>query len=109
MKQSAYLIQQRETKRRLVQAAERVTQQLTLLFASENEAEYQERGWYDHGLYPVVLDVMFPEKGTPVGFGYVAICKDPQLYVDKLSANILENAMMGTKKRFFWSSLISCC
>lgn len=30
MKQSAYLIQQRETKRRLVQAAERVTQQLML-------------------------------------------------------------------------------
>lgn len=76
----------------------------TLLFASENEAEYQERGWYDHGLYPVVLDVLFPEKGTPVGFGYVAICKDPQLYIDKLSANILENSMMATKKRFFVSS-----
>lgn len=75
----------------------------TLLFASENEAEYRERGWYDHGLYPVVLDVLFPEKGTPVGFGYVAICKDPQLYIDKLSANILENAMMTTKKRFFVS------
>lgn len=30
MKQSAYLIQQRETRRRLVQAAERVTQQLML-------------------------------------------------------------------------------
>lgn len=76
----------------------------TLLFASENEAEYQERGWYDHGLYPVVLDVMFPEKGTPVGFGYVAICKDPQLYIDKLSANILETAMMGTKRRYFAST-----
>lgn len=75
----------------------------TLLFASENEPEYQERGWYDHGLYPVVLDVLFPEKGTPVGFGYVAICKDPQLYIDRLSANILENSMMGTKKRFFIS------
>lgn len=75
----------------------------TLLFASENEPEYQERGWYDHGLYPVVLDVLFPEKGTPVGFGYVAICKDPQLYIDKLSSNILENSMMGTKKRFFIS------
>lgn len=76
----------------------------TLLFASENEEEYRERGWYDHGLYPVVLDVLFPEKGTPVGFGYVAICKDPQLYIDKLSANILENSMMTTKKRFFVSN-----
>ena len=76
----------------------------TLLYASENDPDYRERGFYDHGQYPVVLDVMFPEKGTPVGFGYVAICKDPQLYIDKLSANILENAMMATKKRFFVSS-----
>lgn len=75
----------------------------TLLYASENDPEYRERGFYDHGEYPVVMDVLFPEKGTPVGFGYVAICKDPQLYIDRLSANILENAMMGTKKRFFAS------
>lgn len=75
----------------------------TLLFASENEPEYQEVGWYDHGLYPVVLDVMFPEKGTPVGFGYVAICKEPQLYIDKLSGNLLETSMMATRPRFFAS------
>lgn len=75
----------------------------TLLYASENDPEYRERGFYDHGMYPVVLDVMYPEKGTPIGFGYVAICKDPQMYIDKLSANILENAMMATKKRFFVS------
>ena len=76
----------------------------TLLFASENEPEYQQKGWYDHGLYPVVLDVMYPEKGTPVGFGYVSICKEPQLYIDKLSGNILEKSMMATKPRFFAST-----
>ena len=75
----------------------------TLLYASENDPECRDRGFYDHGLYPVVLDVLFPEKGTPVGFGYVAICKDPQLYVDKLSSNILENAMMAAKRRYFAS------
>ncbi|MCD7927351.1 MAG: hypothetical protein LUF80_00575 [Oscillospiraceae bacterium] len=74
-----------------------------VLYASENDAAYRERGYYDHGMYPVVLDVMFPEKGTPCGFGYVAICKDPQLYIDKLSANILETSMMATKKRYFVS------
>lgn len=72
-----------------------------LLFASENEPAYAETGWYAHGLYPIVMDVLFPEKGTPVGFGYVAVCKDPQLYIDKLSANILESSMMATKRRFF--------
>ncbi len=76
-----------------------------LLYASENDPDYSVDGWYGHGLYPVVFDVLFPEKGTPAGFGYVAICKDPQLYIDKLSANIMENSMMTTKKRFWVSEM----
>jgi len=75
-----------------------------LMYASENEPEYAQRGYYDHGMYPVVFDVLFPEKGTPAGFGYVAVTKDPQMYIDKLSANILESSMMATKKRFFVST-----
>lgn len=75
-----------------------------LLYASENDPAYQNQGWYDHGMYPVVADNLFPEEGTPVGFGYVAICKDPQLYIDKLSSYVLESAMMHTKPRFFVSS-----
>ena len=74
-----------------------------VLYASENDPEYAERGFYDHGEYPIVLDVMYPEKGTPVGFGDIAICKDPQMYIDQLSSNILESAMMATRKRFFAS------
>lgn len=76
----------------------------TLLYASENDPKYRDRGFYDHGQYPVVMDVMFPEKGTPAGFGYVAICKSPQMYIDKIDANIMETAMMATKKRFFVST-----
>ncbi len=72
----------------------------TLLFASENEKAYAE-GLYAHGMFPVVFDTLFPEKGTPVGFGYVAVCKDPQLYIDALGANILENSLMATKPRYF--------
>lgn len=75
----------------------------SLLYASENDPSRRQKGWYAHGLYPIVLDTLFPEKGTPVGFGYIAITKDPQLYVDKLSANILQTSMMGSKKRFFVS------
>ena len=75
-----------------------------LLYASENDPELAQRGFYDHGMYPVVFDTLFPEKGSPAGFGYVAVCKDPQMYIDKLSANILESSMMATKKRFFVST-----
>lgn len=72
-----------------------------VLFSSEDDPIYAERGFYDHGKYPVVFDVLFPEKGTPAGFGEVAICRDPQLYIDKLMGNILETSMLNTKRRFF--------
>lgn len=72
-----------------------------ILFSSEDDPNYADRGFYDHGKYPVVFDVLFPEKGTPAGFGEVAICRDPQLYVDKLMGNILETSMLNTKRRFF--------
>lgn len=73
----------------------------TVLYASENDPEYAERGFYDHGKYPVVFDTLFPMEGTPVGFGYIAVMRSPQLYIDKLSQIILENSMMATRTRFF--------
>ena len=72
-----------------------------VLFASENEPELYPNGWYEHGEYPVEFDVLFPEEGTPYGFGYLAIMKDPQLYIDKLSQVILENAAIASKPRYW--------
>ena len=74
-----------------------------LLYATENEPALRERGLYDHGLYPVVFDRMFPEKDSPVAFGFVAICKEAQMYIDKLESNILETAVSNSKRRFFAS------
>ncbi len=72
-----------------------------VLFATENEPDKYPDGWYSHGKYPVVFDVLFPEAGTPVGFGYLSIMKDPQMYIDKLSQVILENSIMACKPRYF--------
>lgn len=72
-----------------------------ILFASENDPQYAQEGFYEHGRYPVEFDVLFPEEGTPVGFGYIAIMKSPQLYIDKMSQVILENSMMSAKVRYF--------
>jgi hypothetical protein len=74
-----------------------------LLYASENDPVYAQQGYYWHGKYPVHFDCLFPEKGTPVGFGYVAICKDPQLYIDKLMGNILDYADAASTPRWFIS------
>lgn len=72
-----------------------------ILFASENEPDYRENGFYNHGQYPVEFDVLFPEEGTPVGFGYISIMKSPQMYIDKLQQVILENAVDATNTRYF--------
>ena len=78
-----------------------------LIFSSENEGEAYADGWYADGEYPFVIDTLFPEKGTPAGFGYIAIAKDPQLYIDKLWGNILETSMMGSKRRYFASESLN--
>lgn len=72
-----------------------------ILFASENDPTYAESGYYNHGKYPVEFDVLFPEEGTPIGFGYISIMKSPQMYIDKLQQVILENSIKATKPRFF--------
>lgn len=75
-----------------------------LLYASENDPELKDKGWYDHGLYPFVFDTLFPEKGMPVGFGYIDIMVNPQEYVDKLDQVILKNAILNRPRYFIKDS-----
>jgi hypothetical protein len=71
------------------------------IWSSEDDELYAENGFYDHGEYPVYFDVLFPEKGSPVGFGYVDVMKNPQMYIDKLDQIIVRNALQSGKKRWF--------
>ena len=71
-----------------------------VLFASENEEGY-ENGWYEHGQYPFVLDVLYPIEDEAVGFGFIAISRDPQLYIDRMDRNLLEYMDWATRVRFF--------
>jgi len=73
----------------------------TVLFATENLDEFKDRGLYDHGMYPVVLDNMYPLEGTPAGFGLVSVMKSPQMYIDRLNQVILENSVMSSRVRYF--------
>ena len=71
-----------------------------LLFASENDPAY-ERGWYEHGEYPFVLDLLYPVEGECEGFGYIALTKDPQLYIDRMDRNLMEYMDWATRVRYF--------
>ncbi|MGM9548257.1 MAG: hypothetical protein ACI3V5_00215, partial [Faecousia sp.] len=72
-----------------------------VLFATENEPAYAERGWYDHGLYPFVFDPLFRMKGTPCGFGYVDVAKSAQEFIDRGNQAIMENMLANARPRHF--------
>ena len=72
-----------------------------VLFATENEPEYAERGWYDDGLYPFVFDPLFSTEGTPCGFGYIDVGKSAQEYIDRGNQAIMQNMLVNAKPRHF--------
>jgi hypothetical protein len=85
-----------------------------VLFATENEVNPRvndmgeviappmaELGWYDHGEYPFVFDVLFPVEGSPAGFGYIDIGKDAQTYIDRGNQAVMMNMLANAKPRHF--------
>lgn len=72
-----------------------------VLFATENESEFAERGWYDHGQYPFVFDPLFSVEGTPCGFSYIDVGKSAQEYIDRGNQAIMENMLANSRPRHF--------
>ena len=71
------------------------------LFATENEEDYAERGWYAHGMYPFVFDRLMRCKGTPTGFGFIDVGKSAQEYIDRGDQAILQNLLFNARPRHF--------
>lgn len=71
-----------------------------VIYATENDPNYQDRGWYDHAQYPFIFDCLFPIETSPVGYGYIDVMKDPQMYIDKLNQVISKNALLASKTRY---------
>lgn len=72
-----------------------------VLFATENDEMYYEEGWYRHGNYPFVFDTLYSIEGTPTGFGYIDIGKDPQMFIDRGNQAIMKNMLTNAKPRYF--------
>ena len=73
----------------------------TVLFATENDPQMAERGIYDHGKYPYVFDPLFPIEGSPCGYGFVDLCRNPQTEIDLLKTSFVKNAAVGATPRYF--------
>lgn len=72
-----------------------------VLYATENDPNLAERGWYDHGLYPFVVDPLFRIEGTIAGFGYIDVGKDAQAYIDRGNKAIMKNLLANAAPRHF--------
>ncbi len=73
----------------------------TILYSSENDPNTTEQGFYNHGLYPFVVDVMYPIKDSVAGFGTLDLMKSSQEYIDKLNYALLKNALWTSHPRYF--------
>ena len=71
------------------------------LFATENNPKDYPKGWYWHGLYPYDFDVLYPLEDNLAGYGYVDINSNPQIGIDLLKTNIMENSAAGSSPRYF--------
>lgn len=75
-----------------------------VLYATQNDPAFAQRGLYDHGKYPYVIEAIFPVEGSIAGYGYIDVGRDTQVQIDLLSKAIVENATMGASPRFFAAS-----
>ena len=73
-----------------------------LLYATENDPALCRRGLYDHGRYPYLFDVLFPIEDSPLGYGFVDLCRNPQTEIDLLKTSFVKNAMVGAAPRYFY-------
>ena len=85
--------------RKTVQYVKYVNDQV--IFATENDPALAQRGLYDHAMYPYVFDALFPIEGSPCGYGFVDICRNPQTCIDLLNTSFVKNAMAGATPRYF--------
>lgn len=72
-----------------------------IIYATENDPQAAQRGLYDHGMYPFIIDPLFKIEGSICGYGYTDLCKNPQTVIDMLNTSFVKNAMAGATPRFF--------
>ena len=87
-----------ETQRPVQQVIDPVTQMPAWV---ESGLSMAEAGLYDHGLFPYVFDPLFPIEGSPCGYGFVDLCRNPQTVIDLLNTSFVKNAMVGATPRYF--------
>ena len=72
----------------------------TVLYSSEEDENCPD-GWYEHGLYPIVFDRLYPCADGVCGFGMISIACDAQNYINRLDENMLAYSDWASRVRFW--------
>ncbi len=70
------------------------------VYSTKTDINLCERGIYDHGKYPFVIDKLIPVEGSPFGLGMIDVGKNAQAQIDKLEYLIERNALISSRQRF---------
>lgn len=68
-----------------------------ILVSTENDGS----PLYEHGKYPFVFDTLWPIEGSPCGYGFVDLCKNPQTQIDIMDTAFTKNTLVGATPRYF--------
>ena len=82
-------------------ATENETQPIPGRMPGQNKPPMAISGLYDHAEYPYVFDALFPVEGSPCGYGFVDLCRNPQTEIDLLKTAFVKNARVGAVPRYF--------
>ena len=80
----------------------------TVIYCSEEDTTAPEgkeppavEGYYSDGLYPFVMDPLYPVEGSPAGYGMIDIARDVQSDIDTLNQALVMNAVVRATPRYF--------
>lgn len=75
-----------------------------LLYASEDDERYAERGYYDHGMFPFIFDPLYQIESCPAGMGQVDLCRNAQDYIDRMDSIIVDSALINGRPKYFYNN-----
>ena len=85
----------------VIYATENDTQPIMDQMTMQAKPPVAVTGLYDHGKYPYFFDALYPIEGSPCGYGYVDLCRNPQTEIDLLKTAMVKNALVGATPRYF--------
>lgn len=59
------------------------------------------KGLYDHGMYPFVVQQLYPIEGSLCGYGLTDIGRDTQMQIDIMNKAVTDNVVVSATPRFF--------